>query len=206
MISIDSNMLTARQKALYDFIVEFRRAHGCSPSIPEIQKAFLIRSPNGVVGHLLALEAKGYIRRSKRGSRQIDLPGEELEPLLRTSLYNIPLFTQVPAPGTGATVKAEGYISLDKSALGFEPLPGSFALRVPDNSMRTSGILAGDIAVAEPDSVPRSGHTLVARRKGKTILVKLAKDNASESGANKPRTPPALEILGVVRTVVRQLP
>ena len=48
-------MLTARQQAIYDFIVEFRRAQGCSPSIPEIQKAFLIRSPNGVVGHLLAL-------------------------------------------------------------------------------------------------------------------------------------------------------
>ena len=56
--------LTGRQRKIYEFIIGFRRENGCSPSIPEIQRAFGIRSPNGVAGHLQALEAKGYIRRA----------------------------------------------------------------------------------------------------------------------------------------------
>ncbi|MBI4892568.1 MAG: hypothetical protein HY821_18225 [Acidobacteria bacterium] len=66
-------MLTDRQQQIYDFILDFRRSNGCSPSIPEIQRHFGIRSPNGVAGHLHALEAKGMIRRAERGSRQIDV-------------------------------------------------------------------------------------------------------------------------------------
>jgi repressor LexA len=64
--------LTDRQRSIYDFILAFRREHGCSPSIPELQKAFSIRSPNGIAGHLNALIAKGVLRRSARGSRNID--------------------------------------------------------------------------------------------------------------------------------------
>lgn len=68
-------MLTTRQQSIYDFILDYRRRNGCTPSIPEIQREFGIRSPNGVAGHLLALQAKGLIRRAKRGSRKIDVTG-----------------------------------------------------------------------------------------------------------------------------------
>lgn len=73
----DAPALTQRQQQFYDFIVAFRQRHGCSPSIPELQQAFGIRSPNGVAGHLKALQAKGVIRLADRGSRQIDLPRAE---------------------------------------------------------------------------------------------------------------------------------
>ncbi len=115
-------MLTTRQQEILSFIVEFRHAQGCSPSIPEIQKRFGIRSPNGVVGHLLALETKGYIRRSHRGSRQIDLVENSAQ--------------QTPLP------------DLDQ-ALAFIQGSDCFTVRVPDASLEVQGIHPGDLLVVQ---------------------------------------------------------
>ena len=62
--------LTARQKAIYDFLVKTIREKGFAPSIIEIGKQFKIASTNGVSDHLKALEKKGYIRRV--GKRAIE--------------------------------------------------------------------------------------------------------------------------------------
>jgi repressor LexA len=61
--------LTARQKAIYDFLLKTIREKGFAPSIPEIGKQFKIASTNGVSDHLKALEKKGYIRRVSRENR-----------------------------------------------------------------------------------------------------------------------------------------
>jgi len=152
--------LTARQQAIYDFIVEFRRMHGCSPSIPEIQKAFLIRSPNGVVGHLLALEAKGYIRRSRRGSRQVDVVKENPALAQHSALFNLPVFTSVPGEADAPLTArgAEACVTLDRSALGFRPRPGTFVLKVHGDAMKQAGISDGDLVIVEPCQEAQAGQ------------------------------------------------
>jgi len=159
-------MLTARQKAIFDYILEFRRSNGCSPSIPEIQKEFLIRSPNGVAGHLLALEAKGVIRRSRRGSRRIDV----VEPLapLRAPTHDLPLFREAP------TGEPEGCVTIDEKTLGFQPGEGAFAMRVRGSAMRRAGILDGDIVIVQPEGGPGSGTSYRAR----TVIRSLGRKRA----------------------------
>ena len=198
--------LTPRQKALYDFIVDFRRRHGCSPSIPEMQKAFMIRSPNGVVGHLLALEAKGVIQRSKRGSRQIDVVGEH-KAGRESSLYNLPVFESAPAGAAGA--RAESRITMDSEALGFSPPGNCFAVRYNGLPEPAAGILPGDTLVVHASARGRAGQILLVttakgaelrrlvRVKGKTRLRRLA------GGKSEPRS--TVEVQGVVRTVLRRL-
>ena len=163
-------MLTARQHTIFDFIVDFRRRNGCSPSIPEIQKHFGIRSPNGVAGHLHALEAKGVIRRADRGSRQIDVVAG---PLSRPDTSAIPLFGQIPAgpPESVLGAKADGYLHMDEVTLGFRPKPGCFGLRVRGDSMKDAGILDGDTVVIEPTPSPRAD--LVIQGIVRTVLRKL---------------------------------
>jgi len=51
--------LTKRQAAIFAFIKDFACEHGYPPTIPEIQKEFGIKSPNGVNNHLKALTRKG---------------------------------------------------------------------------------------------------------------------------------------------------
>jgi SOS-response transcriptional repressor LexA len=59
----DFSTLTSRQREIYDFIRQKIEARGYGPTVREIGSAFEIRSPNGVMCHLKALEKKGLIKR-----------------------------------------------------------------------------------------------------------------------------------------------
>ena len=204
-------MLTERQQDILNYITEFRAENGCSPSIPEMQRHFGIRSPNGIVGHLQALEAKGMIRRGERGSRQIDLAGPMHE--LRLPVADLPLFGSIPAgsPQELAQQRPDACVSVDEKTLGFKPGTGSFALRVRGESMRDAGILDGDLVVAEPASNPRNNQIVVALIDGESTLKRLVRVKDSWFlRAENPDVPELipradLRIQGVVRTVIRQV-
>lgn len=201
-------MLTDRQQSIFNYILRFRHLHGCSPSIPEIQREFGIRSPNGVAGHLRALESKGMIQRAARGSRQIDVAAARVE------TAEIPLVSSIPAGhpteyGSGA---AERTLAIDSATLGFEPPAGCYALRVQGDSMINAGILPGDCVVIDPTATPRNNQIVAALIDGESTLKRLIQVNGrwflkAENPAYRdlyPRT--GLEVQGVVRTLVRQLP
>lgn len=67
--------LTPRQDAILNFIAAEIGRKGRPPSIREIGEQFAIGSPNGVMGHLKALEQKGFIRMHKLQSRGIEIIG-----------------------------------------------------------------------------------------------------------------------------------
>jgi SOS-response transcriptional repressor LexA len=69
--------LTARQQQMYDFVRDFRKEHGFSPSVREIGAALRIASPNGVLCHVKALVKKGYLTRVWNTSRSFRLVGDE---------------------------------------------------------------------------------------------------------------------------------
>src|SRR6476646_7943848 len=75
-------ILTKRQQEIYDFIKDKILNRGYGPTVREIGTGFKIRSPNGVMCHLKALEKKGLITREAHMSRAIQIS----EPLARTSL------------------------------------------------------------------------------------------------------------------------
>lgn len=59
----DFSQLTERQREIYDFIRSKIEGRGYGPTVGEIGGAFDIKSPNGVMCHLKALEKKGLIIR-----------------------------------------------------------------------------------------------------------------------------------------------
>lgn len=61
--------LAPRQAAVLQFLRSFVAENGYAPTIRETAQAFGMASPNGVLVHFLALERKGYIRRSPQRSR-----------------------------------------------------------------------------------------------------------------------------------------
>lgn len=201
--------LTARQQEIYDYILAYRRENGCSPSIPEIQRHFGIRSPNGVAGHLHALEAKGAIRLSSRGSRRIDVPAD---PAPAARVTALPVFGAIPAgPPQAVQAASEGDAWLDETLLGFRPKPGSFLLKVRGDSMKDAGILDGDLVLVEPNPAPRAGQIVAALIDGESTLKRLVKLRGAwflkaENPAYAELHPRAdLVIQGVVRTVIRRL-
>lgn len=204
-------MLTERQQSILDYIMEYRREHGCSPSIPEMQRHFGIRSPNGIAGHLRALEAKGCVRRADRGSRRIDIV--DVMQHLRTPVAEIPLFGSIPAGSPQEIVanRAEACVAIDETTLGFKPSPKSFALKVRGDSMKDAGILDGDTVIADASREAVPPQIVVALIDGESTLKRLVRLNGevflkAENPAYQDLTPRTdLLIQGVVRTVIRQI-
>ena len=79
-----SRSLTLRQQAIYDYLVERIQFQRFCPTVREICTHFGIRSPNGAVAHLRALEKKGLIDRAAGLARNI--------PLLRVPNQMFPVF------------------------------------------------------------------------------------------------------------------
>ena len=65
--------LTSRQREALEYIRHCVRKRGYGPTVREIGDQMGIHSPNGVVGHLTALERKGFIQREANLSRSIML-------------------------------------------------------------------------------------------------------------------------------------
>jgi repressor LexA len=199
--------LTARQQEILNYIREFRRQAGCSPSIPELQRAFGFRSPNAVASHLAALETKGAIRRAERGSRQIEIPGEA------HPTSPIPLLGAIPAgtPQQHEPLPPADCLHVDLEALGFRPQRGCYALRVRGDSMIGAAILDGDIVVIQPSPSPKAGQIVAALIDGESTLKRLVSVRGrwylkAENAAYPELIPRSdLVIQGVVQLVIRQL-
>src|SRR5262245_60524969 len=69
----DFSQLTERQKEIYQFIRLKIESRGYGPTVREIGVEFDIKSPNGVMCHLKALEKKGLITRENHAARAIKL-------------------------------------------------------------------------------------------------------------------------------------
>src|SRR5262249_29458946 len=69
----DYSQLTDRQRQIYEFIRDKTESRGYPPTVREIGEEFDIKSPNGVMCHLKALEKKGLIKRDAFSARGIQL-------------------------------------------------------------------------------------------------------------------------------------
>ena len=69
----DLDALTPRQREIYNFIRSKIQGRGYGPTVREIGLHFQIKSPNGVMCHLKALQKKGLIHREPNMSRAIQL-------------------------------------------------------------------------------------------------------------------------------------
>jgi len=67
--------LTKKQKAVYNFIKRYKDEKRQAPYIREIQAGCGIVSYKSVVDKLLALEKKGYIKRTLSKHRSIEVVG-----------------------------------------------------------------------------------------------------------------------------------
>src|ERR1700758_1955715 len=85
------SQLTERQREIYDFIQEKIESRGYGPTVREIGDAFDIKSPNGVMCHLKALEKKVLIRKERGSARAIQLVDR------RPPSFALPLFGKVAA-------------------------------------------------------------------------------------------------------------
>src|SRR5512134_2422127 len=162
--------LTKRQEEILDFIVDRVRDEGFPPTLKEIAERFGLASPNAARDHVLALERKGFLKRTGEKSRAL-----RLDPSLRAAATAAPrgwpLVGVVPA---GAPVLAEenfeGYVDLNEL---FGRGDGTFLLRVRGESMTGAGINDGDLVVVRHQAEVASGEIGVAVLSGEATVKRI---------------------------------
>ena len=191
---------TERQMEIYGFIREKIQSRGFGPTVREIGQAFKIRSPNGVVCHLKALERKGLITRGKNMSRAIELV---MEP---AHLRGLPMAGWVAA-GTLRAAEEQ------KERIDFEDLfhrDNHFVLKVMGDSMIDAQIADGDWVVIQKKQSAHSGDIVVAQTEDGEATLKQwfpERDRIRLQPANSSMKPIYVKnarVLGVLAGVVRK--
>jgi repressor LexA len=199
--------LTPRQQEIYEYLEDHLREHGYPPTLREICANFGMKSTRAASDHLIAIERKGYITRTKDRSRGIELRG----PRHVTSGQSVPLVGRIAA---GEPILAQENIvdrvTLDPSFLKGD---GNFLLEVQGESMIEAHICAGDYILVRPQERAENHDIVVAliedeatvkRFEKKGDRVRLLPENASMEPIEVPN-PEDLKILGKVVGLVRRL-
>lgn len=163
--------LTKRQKQVLDFLVTFVEKHGYSPSYEELAEGLDLASLATVHKHILALEAKHYIRRGFNQSRSIEVSPKYLQEQRR---YQRSTGPEVPLVGRiAAGVPVEAVAGEDTLSFGdFTGDKDTYALEVRGDSMIEDHICSGDYVLVERVSEVKDGDIVVALVDGMETTLK----------------------------------
>tara|TARA_R110002111_G_scaffold185031_3_gene250922 strand:+ start:45439 stop:46047 length:609 start_codon:yes stop_codon:yes gene_type:complete len=193
--------LTDRQSQIYQFLKDKIVNRGYGPTVREIGDAFEIRSPNGVMGHLKALERKGLITRQSHISRSIQLCDNSQKPA------NLALVGVIQG-GSPLAPPPEDQSQIDFSAL-FQAAE-NFCLKVRGTSMIDAQIQDGDYVVVKKQEACQQGDIVVALVDDHEATLKRFYQEESRvrlEPANSTMAPiysNNVKVLGVVKGVIRK--
>ena len=164
---------TERQKEVLDFIARYINAHAYPPTIREVAEFFSI-SVKGAHDHLTALRKKGFLKQGDKKSRTMELVKANVE---EEDFTEIPILGSVAAGRPIMAVEnMDGSIKMHRSLL--KNTGKYFALRVKGDSMEGAGIMDGDVAVIEQQSVVRNGEIAVVMLEDAVTLKTFYKESA----------------------------
>lgn len=197
-----TSQLTSRQKAVYEMIRECILSRGYGPTVREIGEHFNIKSPNGVMCHLKALQRKGLIKRSPNKSRAI-----ELAHAAERSTTSFPLAGLVAAGPT--TLAFEQDERVDLADLFYRD--DRYVLQVSGDSMIEAHIADGDYVIVQKQQTASRGDMVIAQTADGEATLKYwfpEADHIRLEPANREMEPIRVrnasvigKVVGVVRTV-----
>lgn len=198
----NSSTLTEKQRRIYEFIREKIEGRGYGPTIREIGSAFAIKSPNGVMCHLKALEKKGLIKREGRSARAIQI--EDIRPGNAT----LPFLGKVAAGVAFESLPEDERLDLSALFVGKD----HYALKVRGESMIENHIDDGDIVIIRKQDTAENGDRVVAMVDKAVTLKRFyqKKDHIRLEPANGTMDPiivqpdSEIQILGVLVGVLRK--
>ncbi len=194
--------LTQRQLQVFNFICDHIDRFGYGPTVREIADEFEIASPNGVVCHLRALVNKGFIVRTARKSRSI-----EISPEYQEEHRGLPLAGEVAAGALHEAIEQDQRIDFTRML----EKRGAYALKVRGDSMIEAQICDGDFVIVHPRRTASAGDIVVVRTDEGEATLKYwfpEKNRVRLQPANRKMKPiyrRDARVIGVVKGVVRSL-
>lgn len=162
--------LTERQKEILEFIADYQREHGISPTHREIRDEFGYSSFGTVYKHLKLLQKKGYLHRDWNQKRGLELlravPGREM-----TTETEVPFMGQIAAGQPIEAVTGPDTLAVPQH-LFHGPAADHYVLRVSGESMIEEGIHDGDLVVVQKRQEAKPGEMVVALVEGDQATLK----------------------------------
>lgn len=205
--SITMTTLTPHQRTTLNYVREFQKKRGYSPSLSDLAVAFGVKSKNAVAKVINALVKNGYLHKDPKGRIKI-LEIEEAMNNVAAAL-TLPLFGPIRAGfAAAAEEQAEELVTLDTYLV--RDKNATFLLRVKGDSMINAGIQEGDLVIVERGKEPRVGEIVVGVLDGEFTLKRLKKDKgkyylqAENDAYPDLYAMDELKVAGVVKGVVRK--
>jgi repressor LexA len=154
-----ASFLTERQKAILDYIQDFRRRRGVAPTHREICEHFGFSSYGTAYKHLKILGEKGFLKRDRHQRR-----GLELLPAVGpvdSGGTELPFLGRIAAGRPIEAVSGSETIPVPQLLFGERP-QDHYVLRVAGDSMIEEGIHDGDWVVVERRERASAGEMVVA--------------------------------------------
>ncbi len=167
--------LTTKQKQVLDWIEQSVQYTGQAPTVRELQLKLGCASPMGVVSHLNALEAKGYISKVDGKARGILINSMENVRQANDDIVQVPLVGNVAC---GMPIWAEEMIE------DIIPVPKAFVhytqdifmLRAKGDSMNLGGIDEGDYIIFHKQNNAENGDKVVVLIGSEATVKKFVKE------------------------------
>ncbi len=201
-----SKGLTEIQYRILDFIIEQKSSKAIPPTLAEIALRFGYRNRTTVQQHLQAIEKKGYIKRSPKISRGIELLVEDKFFIPRPILGEV-------AAGNPLTIYPDSIDTIELPTIVHIP-KDSFLLKVKGDSLKDAYIFTDDVIIVNPGLEVRNGHFVVAVLDDAAVIKRFYKKKDSiELHSENPEYKPIIikkdysgfKLVGVVIGIYRNM-
>jgi len=198
--------LTSIQKNILNFLIEQIKGKGVPPTLADIAKHFGYRNRATVQQHLGAIEKKGFIKKSPRLSRSIELTLDD------KFFVPKPVLGEVAA-GNPLIIYPDAIDTIELPTIARMP-KDSFLLRVKGDSLKDAYIFSGDIVIVNPNLEPKNGQIVVAVLDDAAVVKRFyKKKNEIELISENPeydpivieKKYPSFKLVGIVVGVYRSM-
>lgn len=152
-----------KEREVLEFLAQFQRQKGYSPTLAEIAEATGHRAPSTVHTLIRSLVSKGYVQKVDGNTRVLKILDQKIA---NASLGSFPAI-ELPLMGYIAAGKplephTDPNASFTVSATMISGKKTAYVLQVKGNSMIEDGIFEGDYVVIEKTNVAVNGDIVVA--------------------------------------------
>ncbi len=198
--------LTIIQKRIFDYLTSQKVNRGITPTLAEIALHFGYKNRATVHQHLRAIEKKGYIKRTPKLSRSIEITIEDKLFISKTILGEV-------AAGNPLTIYPDAIDTVELPSMAKIP-QNSFLLKVKGDSLKDAYIFNGDIIIVNPNLEPQNGKIVVAILDDSAVVkrfykrkneIELVSENPEYKTIKIDKNYSSFKIVGIVVGVYRNM-
>ena len=204
-------VLYRKERDVLEYLAQFQKQYGYSPTLSEISKATGHKSNSTVHSIIRALVEKGYVQKVDGNTRVLKILDEKAAQGLlgQQPSIELPLMGFIAA-GKPLEPHTDPNATFQVSASMISGKKTAYVLQVKGESMIEDGILDGDFVVIEKTDVASNGDIVVALvDESLATLKKFYQENGKvilrpANSTMEPIYPNSLKIQGIAVGVVRK--